>query len=30
MLAEDEDRDVRFYADQSINGLEEEFANAAK
>lgn len=30
MLIEDDDRDVRFYAEQSLNTLDEEFANVAK
>jgi hypothetical protein len=30
MLAEDDDRDVRFYADQSLNALDEEFATITK
>jgi hypothetical protein len=28
MLLEDDDRDVRFYAEQSLNALEEEFASS--
>ena len=30
MLSEDDDRDVRFYAEQSLNALEEDFGNASK
>jgi len=29
MLMEDDDRDVRFYAEKTSNELEEEFAAAA-
>ena len=30
MLMEDDDRDVRFYAEQSLNALDEEFTNVTK
>jgi hypothetical protein len=30
MLMDDDDRDVRYYAEQSLNALDEEFANVAK
>jgi hypothetical protein len=30
MLLEDDDRDVRFYAEQTLNALDEEFATITK
>jgi hypothetical protein len=30
MLADDDDRDVRFYAELSLNALDEEFATITK
>jgi hypothetical protein len=30
MLTEDDDRDVRYYAELSLNALDEEFANVTK
>ena len=30
MLAEDDDRDVRYYAELSLNALDEEFATITK
>jgi hypothetical protein len=30
MLLEDDDRDVRFYAEQTLNSLDEEFATITK
>jgi hypothetical protein len=30
MLSEDDDRDVRFYTEQTLNALDEEFASLGK